>query len=101
MPLCLQGHGRPVDWWALGVLLFEMVAGCPPFYDKDLAATYRRILWGRVAFPGHTSVVCRDLIRRLLHVRRDATAPPAAGHFSHVQHCLERKANLRSGAGLF
>lgn len=72
MPRCVQGHGRLVDWWALGVLLFEMVPGYPPFYDKDLAATYRKILGGRVAFPGHMSVVCRDLIRRLLHVRHHA-----------------------------
>ena len=26
------GHGKPVDWWCLGVLIFEMIAGCPPFF---------------------------------------------------------------------
>lgn len=78
MRRCLQGHGRLVDWWALGVLLFEMLAGYPPFYDKDLTATYRRILGGRVVFPSHISVMCRDLIRRLLHVRCHALAPASA-----------------------
>ena len=65
-----QGHGKPVDWWAFGVLLFEMVAGYPPFYDEDITATYKKILAGRMAFPAHVSVTCRDLIRRLLKACR-------------------------------
>ena len=30
-----KGHGRAVDWWALGVLMFEFLTGYPPFYDED------------------------------------------------------------------
>jgi len=30
-----KGHTKPVDWWSLGVLTFEMVLGLPPFYTKD------------------------------------------------------------------
>ena len=26
------GHGKPVDWWCLGVLIYEMMAGSPPFF---------------------------------------------------------------------
>jgi serine/threonine protein kinase len=26
-----QGHGKPVDWWTLGILVYEMLAGFPPF----------------------------------------------------------------------
>ena len=31
------GHGSPVDWWALGTLIYEMLVGTPPYYNKDQA----------------------------------------------------------------
>ncbi|OAE19180.1 hypothetical protein AXG93_4182s1280 [Marchantia polymorpha subsp. ruderalis] len=61
-----KGHGKPVDWWAYGVLIFEMLAGYPPFYDDDALGTYQKILSGRLNFPGHFSRSAKDLIRRLL-----------------------------------
>lgn len=45
------GHGTSVDWWALGVLLFEMSMGFPPFYGDNPFTVYRKILSGIIAFP--------------------------------------------------
>ncbi|CAG9461379.1 unnamed protein product [Pedinophyceae sp. YPF-701] len=61
-----KGHGKAVDWWALGVLLFEMLAGFPPFFDDDLSQCYKKILRGDVRYPEHLSVLATDLISRLL-----------------------------------
>ena len=33
-----QGHDSAADWWTLGILIYELVAGMPPFYDKDRCA---------------------------------------------------------------
>eukprot|EP00479_Gromia_sphaerica_P010907 TRINITY_DN5182_c0_g1_i1.p1 TRINITY_DN5182_c0_g1~~TRINITY_DN5182_c0_g1_i1.p1 ORF type:complete len:178 (+),score=18.89 TRINITY_DN5182_c0_g1_i1:310-843(+) len=38
-----QGHAKGVDWWTLGVLVFEMLASYPPFYDNDPMQTYAKI----------------------------------------------------------
>ena len=38
------GHGAPVDWWALGVCLFEFMAGVPPFNDETPEAVFQNIL---------------------------------------------------------
>ena len=61
-----QGHGRAVDWWTLGVLIYEMLASFPPFFDDEPIETYRKIIRGRVKFPRYFSAEARDLIRGLL-----------------------------------
>ncbi|TPX47991.1 hypothetical protein SeMB42_g03136, partial [Synchytrium endobioticum] len=61
-----KGYGKAVDWWALGVLLYEMLAGHPPFYDEDHFKLYEKILAGKLRFPGHFDPDAKDLVRKLL-----------------------------------
>lgn len=61
-----KGHGKAVDWWALGILIFEMLAGYPPFYDENPFGIYQKVLAGRIDFPRHFDVKAKDLIKRLL-----------------------------------
>lgn len=64
-----RGHGMAVDWWALGVLIYEMLTGCPPFYADTPPAIYQKILAGNLVFPEQNPPVdphARDLIIRLL-----------------------------------
>lgn len=61
-----KGHGKSVDWWALGILVFEMLAGYPPFFDDSPYGIYQKILGGKIDFPRHFDVKAKDLIRRLL-----------------------------------
>ncbi|KAJ2613456.1 cAMP-dependent protein kinase catalytic subunit [Coemansia sp. RSA 1365] len=61
-----KGHGKAVDWWALGILIFEMLAGYPPFYDDNPFGIYEKILEGKLVFPAFFSTASKDLIQRLL-----------------------------------
>ncbi|EER17036.1 cAMP-dependent protein kinase catalytic subunit, putative, partial [Perkinsus marinus ATCC 50983] len=61
-----QGHGKAVDWWALGVLIFEMIAGYVPFNDNNPLGIYRKVLIGRVEFPRHFDSKAKDLVKHLL-----------------------------------
>ncbi|ETO32431.1 hypothetical protein RFI_04686, partial [Reticulomyxa filosa] len=62
-----QGHGKGVDWWTLGILIYEMLASFPPFVADDPVDTYRKIVRGKIRFPKYFSQEARDLIRALLH----------------------------------
>lgn len=46
-----KGHGKPVDWWCLGVLIYEMLVGQAPFIDEDPMKIYQMILKGNISFP--------------------------------------------------
>ncbi|CDS05144.1 Putative cAMP-dependent protein kinase 9 [Lichtheimia ramosa] len=61
-----KGHGKAVDWWALGILIFEMLAGYPPFFDDNSFGIYEKILTGKVQFPSHFDALAKDLLKRLL-----------------------------------
>lgn len=62
------GYTKAVDWWTLGVLLYEMLTGLPPFYDENTNDMYRKILTEPLHFPGPEIVppAARDLLTRLL-----------------------------------
>ena len=63
------GHGKGVDWWTLGVLLFEMLASYPPFYHEDPMKTYAKIMYGRVNYPKHFGSDAVDIIKSFLHAK--------------------------------
>ncbi|KAL3620417.1 hypothetical protein CASFOL_035329 [Castilleja foliolosa] len=60
-----DGHEFSVDWWALGVLCYEMMFGATPFKGSNRNDTYRNILFAEPAFPGKPNALT-DLIRKLL-----------------------------------
>ena len=75
-----QGYTKSVDWWTLGVLLYEMLTGLPPFYDENVQEMYRKILEDPLRFPDDVDKDARHLLTALLTrdpSRRMGTGGPA------------------------
>mmetsp|Transcript_38462 Transcript_38462/g.76251 ORF Transcript_38462/g.76251 Transcript_38462/m.76251 type:complete len:321 (-) Transcript_38462:252-1214(-) len=61
-----KGHGKPVDWWTLGILIYEMIVGYPPFVDEDPMGIYQKILSGKIVFPKLFDKQAKALVKKLL-----------------------------------
>ncbi|KAF5387072.1 hypothetical protein D9615_001675 [Tricholomella constricta] len=65
-----DGHGKAADWWACGVLCYEMLVGYPPFFDESPYDIYEKILNGHIHWPRTMDHLSRDLIRAFLNPDR-------------------------------
>ncbi|KFV82669.1 Microtubule-associated serine/threonine-protein kinase 3, partial [Struthio camelus australis] len=71
--ILIQGYGKPVDWWAMGIILYEFLVGCVPFFGDTPEELFGQvisdeIIWpeGDEALPGKNPADAQDLITRLL-----------------------------------
>jgi len=61
-----KGHGKPVDWWTLGILTYEMIAGIDPFNNAEPMTIYTNILKGKIKFPRDFDKNAKSLVKHLL-----------------------------------
>jgi serine/threonine protein kinase len=64
-----RGHNKAVDYWAFGILIYEMIAGYSPFSDPagmDQVVICRNIVNGRVVFPRNFNADAKDIVKKLL-----------------------------------
>jgi serum/glucocorticoid-regulated kinase 2 len=60
------GHSMSVDWWCLGIFLYELTVGVTPFYSGNVDEMYHKIVNAKIKFPPRISDECKDLISKLL-----------------------------------
>ena len=71
-----KGHDKAVDWWALGVLIYEMLIGVTPFYNRSRNLMLMKIQQSKIIFPNKTkyridySDEVQDVIWKLLAKKR-------------------------------
>lgn len=62
------GYGKAVDYWGVGILIYELLAGYPPFYDNDdPKKIYKKIISGVIEIPDFFGLRVRHLILHLLN----------------------------------
>lgn len=66
-----QKYGNVVDWWSFGILLFEMIHGKTPFFDKNRKLMFYRIINTAPSFPSTFSPEACEVIRGLLNVKEE------------------------------
>nr|XP_020443593.1 cGMP-dependent protein kinase 2-like [Monopterus albus] len=64
-----QGHDYAVDFWSLGVLIFELLVGSPPFSSSEPQKIYSKILDGVPKYPPYLSEAAKSIISKLCRPR--------------------------------
>ncbi|XP_036997914.2 microtubule-associated serine/threonine-protein kinase 3 isoform X1 [Artibeus jamaicensis] len=64
-----QGYGKPVDWWAMGIVLYEFLVGCVPFFGDTPEELFGQVVSDEIMWPEGEEALpadAQDLITRLL-----------------------------------
>ncbi|CAB9520820.1 RAC family serine/threonine-protein kinase homolog [Seminavis robusta] len=90
-----QGHGFCVDYWGLGMLLYEMMTGLPPWYTTDRAKLFRRLKSAPLDIPNKFSSQAASCVSALLE-RNPRRRLGVAGVRTAMEHEFFRTINWRA-----
>lgn len=65
-----QGYGKPVDWWAMGIILYEFLVGCVPFFGDTPEELFGQVISDEIVWPEGDDALppdAQDLTSKLLH----------------------------------
>uniref|UniRef100_A0A671SZT3 non-specific serine/threonine protein kinase n=1 Tax=Sinocyclocheilus anshuiensis TaxID=1608454 RepID=A0A671SZT3_9TELE len=82
-----QGYGKPVDWWAMGIILYEFLVGCVPFFGDTPEELFGQVVSDEIEWPGGDDALpleSQDLITKLL--RQSPKERLGAGGTAEVKH---------------
>merc|ERR1712048_176317 len=82
-----KGHTHAVDWWCLGILLFELMTGHPPFESPSPMQIYAKVMKGigKVSFPPRCHGPVADLVKALLQRDPADRLPMKAGKVQNLK----------------
>ena len=58
-------HNEKVDWWSLGVCLYEFMTGIPPFMDETAEAVFENILSRRMEWPENDEALSNEAVEAI------------------------------------
>ncbi|XP_016370023.1 microtubule-associated serine/threonine-protein kinase 3-like [Sinocyclocheilus rhinocerous] len=82
-----QSYGKPVDWWAMGIILYEFLVGCVPFFGDTPEELFGQVVSDEIEWPEGDDALpleSQDLITKLL--RQSPKERLGAGGTAEVKH---------------
>ena len=83
-----KGHGKPVDWYCLGIFIYEMLVGACPFMNDDPFEIFKKIIQTKISFPKDFDKKAKSLIRHL-------TDHDLSKRYGNLKHGVEDIKNHR------
>ncbi|TGO68354.1 hypothetical protein BOTNAR_0026g00410 [Botryotinia narcissicola] len=82
-----KGHTTAVDWWALGILIYEFLTGYPPFWHSNPIEIYKQIVSKPVSFPAEPAIspAAKDIIRQFCTLDRSHRLGNISGGAARVK----------------
>jgi len=82
-----KGHTTAVDWWALGILIYEFLTGYPPFWHQNPIEIYKQIVEKPIVFPQEPPIsdAAKDIIRQFCTVDRSRRLGNISGGAAKVK----------------
>uniref|UniRef100_A0A673JA15 non-specific serine/threonine protein kinase n=1 Tax=Sinocyclocheilus rhinocerous TaxID=307959 RepID=A0A673JA15_9TELE len=83
-----QGYGKPVDWWAMGIILYEFLVGCVPFFGDTPEELFGQVITDDIVWPDDDDALPADaqhLIASLLQT--NPLLRLGTGDVTHLQSC--------------
>jgi aurora kinase len=68
-------YDKSVDIWAVGILIYELCTGSPPFESDSTEETYKRIMKRGLKLPTYLSIDCKDLINKMIQLEPSNRLP--------------------------
>lgn len=67
-----QGYGKPVDWWAMGIILYEFLVGCVPFFGDTPEQLFGQVVsgerWNEIKSRGVTLLVVHATLSETMYI---------------------------------
>lgn len=93
-----QGYGKPVDWWAMGIILYEFLVGCVPFFGDTPEELFGQVVSGKnqgILTPNPDNSIMIEKISAWWMIKRVEKKVPITLHWRRSMICILRPGHTK------